>query len=421
MKYGGHTARIAAMLCAILLACSVTNPVLAQETMAEQGVSAAQASVVQAQAIQAQTAQTPLEAKPSIELDAAAATLIEASTGRVVFAVNAQERRPVASITKVMTVLLTFEALETGDITLEDQVFSSARAGSMGGSQALLDANQYYRLEELLKAVIVASANDAAVALAEHMAGAEEVFVQRMNARAQELGLSDTKYVNCTGLPAEGQYTSARDVAELTRQLDRFPKYYTYSTIWMDTITHKGGRVTDLTNTNRLIRFYENCDGYKTGSTNEARYCVAATAKRGNLRLIAVVLGSPGSQVRFDAARAMLDYGFANYQLTQIAKEHERIGAQVQVKRGAQDTVDAVIGEGLNMLMRRGEEKGLSMEAILPDSVSAPIHEGDLLGEVRVLRDGQEIERLPLVAGQEVALPGFLEGLLRILSGWRVE
>lgn len=406
MRYCKRSLRIPALLGALLLSCLAPLGAVAQDAAA------------MAQSATSQDA--PLETAAPVKLDAASATLIEASTGRVIFSVNADERRPVASITKVMTILLTLEALNAGDISLEDQVFCSQRAGGMGGSQALLDSNQYYRLEELLKSTIIASANDAAVALAEHIAGAEEVFVQRMNARAQDLGLTNTHYVNCTGLPAEGQYTTARDVAELSRLLDGFPLYYRYSTIWMDTVTHKGGRVTDLTNTNRLVRFYESCDGYKTGSTNEARYCVTATAKRGNLRLIAVVLGSSGSQARFDAARQMLDYGFANYQLTQVAKDQERIGMQVAVKRGAQDTVDAVIGQELAMLMRRGEEKGLRLEAVLPDSVTAPIRKGDTLGEVRVLQNDQEIKRLPLVAGQDVPLPGLLEGLLRLLYGWRM-
>ncbi len=191
----------------------------------------------------AQEAEVPmaLEAAPSIRVDAISAILIEASTGQAVFAINADDPRQVASITKLMTILLTLEALDRGEISLDDQVLSSTRASGMGGSQALLDANQYYRLEDLLKSTIVASANDSAVALAEHMAGAEEVFVQRMNARALELGLRDTHYVNSTGLPAQGQHTTARDVAELSRQLDAHPTYYKYSTIWMDTIAHKGG------------------------------------------------------------------------------------------------------------------------------------------------------------------------------------
>ncbi|MDR3052058.1 MAG: D-alanyl-D-alanine carboxypeptidase [Oscillospiraceae bacterium] len=367
-----------------------------------------------------QTPQAPIESAVSLNLNAVSATLIEAETGRAIFAHNAAQRRPVASITKIMTILLTLEAIEAQEVSLDDQVLCSKRAAGMGGSQALLDGDQYYRLEELLKATIVASANDAAVALAEHIAGAEELFVQRMNRRAAELGLADTRYLNCTGLPAEGHYTTAADIAQLSRRLDAHPLYYKYSTIWMDTVTHKGGRVTDLTNTNRLVRFYENCDGYKTGSTNEAGYCVSATAKRGNLRLIAVVLGSTGSQARFDAARAMLDYGFTNYQLAQVANARDRLGMAVAVRRGAQESVQAVVGQSLALLLKKGEEKGLRMEAALPERVDAPVRAGDLLGEVRVMLGDSEVARLPAVAGEDVPLPGFLEGLLRILTGWRL-
>lgn len=250
---------------------------------------------------------TPMEAEAPIALTSPSAILCEASTGRVVFEKNADERRPVASVNKVMTILLTLEALDEGRVSVQDQVTVSPRAASMGGSQAFLDAGERYPLGELLKTVIVASANDSAVAIAEHLAGAEEAFVKLMNARADELGLQNTHYVNCTGLPAPDHYTTARDVAKLSAQLDLHPLYYRYSTIWMDEIRHRGGRVTALTNTNRLVRFYPGCDGYKTGSTNEARYCISATAKKDGMRLIAVVLGTPAGQTRFDEARAMLE------------------------------------------------------------------------------------------------------------------
>ena len=234
---------------------------------------------------------TPMEAEAPIALTSPSAILCEASTGRVVFEKNADERRPVASVNKVMTILLTLEALDEGRVSAQDQVTVSPRAASMGGSQAFLDAGERYPLGELLKTVIVASANDSAVAIAEHLAGAEEAFVKLMNARADELGLQNTHYVNCTGLPAPDHYTTARDVAKLSAQLDLHPLYYRYSTIWMDEIRHRGGRVTALTNTNRLVRFYPGCDGYKTGSTNEARYCISATAKKDGMRLIAVEKG----------------------------------------------------------------------------------------------------------------------------------
>lgn len=246
----------------------------------------------------AQADELPMKAEAPITLTSPSAILCEASTGQVIFEKNADERRPVASVNKVMTILLTLEAVDEGRVSLEDQVTVSPRAASMGGSQAFLDAGERYKLSELLKTVIVASANDSAVALAEHLAGTEESFVRLMNMRAEELGLTNTHYANCTGLPAQEHYTTARDVAKLSAQLDLHPIYYRYSTIWMDEIKHRGGRVTSLTNTNRLIRFYPGCDGYKTGSTNEARYCVSATAKKEGMRLIAVVLGTPAGQTR---------------------------------------------------------------------------------------------------------------------------
>ncbi|MCL1964687.1 MAG: D-alanyl-D-alanine carboxypeptidase [Firmicutes bacterium] len=345
--------------------------------------------------------------------------LMEASTGNVIFEHNADQQRPVASVTKLMTILLALEALEAGTISLGDMVMVSREAAGMGGSQALLDAGSAYKLEELLKSTIVASANDAAVALAEHIAGTEQNFVSRMNERALELALSGTVYKNTTGLPAAGQHTTARDVANLSRELAKHPQYFKYSTIWMDTIEHKGGRVTDLTNTNRLVRFYEGCDGFKTGSTNEAKYCVSATAKKDGMRLIAVVLGTPASQTRFNEARQMLEYGFASYRLFSVCQQGDRLGMQVAVTRGGMDAVDVAAGESLTVLLKRGEESGISLEVALPDAIEAPVLRGDVLGEIRVLKDGQRVGTLPAVADADVRLPGYLEALLRILNGWR--
>ena len=298
----------------------------------------------------------PMEAEPPITLTSPSAILTEPATGRVIFEKNADERRPVASVTKVMTILLTLEALDDGRISESDSVLVSERAAGMGGSQAFLDANRSYTVGELLSSVIIASANDSAVALAEHLCGAEEAFVRRMNERAQELGLENTHYVNCTGLPAEGHYTTARDVATLSAHLDGHPRYYEYSTVWMKDFRHQGGRVTGLTNTNRLIRFYPGCDGYKTGSTNEARYCISATAKKNGMRLIAVVLGSSASQTRFDEARAMLEYGFANYTLLTPVKAGDSLEMSVPVRIGSRGEVGVVSGGGASLLLRRGEE-----------------------------------------------------------------
>lgn len=362
----------------------------------------------------AQADELPMKAEVPITLTSPSAILCEASTGQVIFEKNADERRPVASVNKVMTILLTLEAVDEGRVSLEDQVTVSPRAASMGGSQAFLDAGERYKLSELLKTVIVASANDSAVALAEHLAGTEESFVRLMNARAEELGLTNTHYANCTGLPAQEHYTTARDVAKLSAQLDLHPIYYRYSTIWMDEIKHRGGRVTSLTNTNRLIRFYPGCDGYKTGSTNEARYCVSATAKKEGMRLIAVVLGTPAGQTRFDEARAMLEYGFANVQLVTPIAQGQALDMTVPVRLGGRDEVSVLSGGTCSLLERRGEKNALSLEAALVEKVNAPVYAGDVLGEIRVKRGDEVVAVVPAVVGEDVQLPGMVDALIRI-------
>jgi D-alanyl-D-alanine carboxypeptidase (penicillin-binding protein 5/6) len=266
----------------------------------------------------------------------------------------------------------------------------------------------------LLKAAIIASANDAAAALAEYVGGTEEAFAAKMNRKAEEMNLQNTRYVNCTGLPADGQYTCARDVALISREIARHPLYFSYSSIWLDSLTHPSGRVTDLPNTNRLVRFYKDCDGLKTGSTNEAKYCLSATAQRNGMRLIAVVLGVPNSQTRFDEARAMMDYGFSAYSLTPVARKGGLIGVAVPVKMGARDSVDAALGSGLSLLLRSGQQNQLSFETSLPECVTAPVKAGEPLGTVRVLLAGKRVAELPAVAAQDVRLPGLLEGFFRL-------
>lgn len=365
------------------------------------------------------SADRPLEEGTPMTLTSPAAVLAETSTGTVIFEKNADERREVASITKLMTALLVLEALDRGDVSLTDSVQVSQNAAAMKGSQALLDANATYSLEDLLRTTIMASANDSAVALAEYLSGSEEAFVARMNTRASELGMANTHYVNCTGYPQEGQYTTARDVCTLCCEVAKHPLYNRYSSVWIDKLTHPGGRVTDLTNTNRLVRFYQGCDGFKTGSTDAAKYCLAATATKNGMRLVAIVLGTPVSQTRFDEARAMLDYGFANYQRVAVANKGDLLGERIPVKGGAADSVELALGSGLSMLLKNGQQSGLRLELSLPESVEAPVCEGDVVGTVNVLMDGKIIAKLNCVAANDVPRPGFIEGLYRILENWR--
>ena len=361
----------------------------------------------------------PLEEGTPMTLTAPSALLMEAETGAVIFEKNADERRPAASVTKLMTLLLLFERLDAGEIALSDQVTVSQNAADQPGSQALLDAHAVYPLQDLLKSTIIASGNDSAVALAEYVAGTEESFVTLMNQRAEELGLINTHYVNCTGLPVADQYTSARDVAVMSREMCGHPTYHSYASTWLDTLVHPSGRHTDLTNTNRLVRFYRDCDGFKTGSTNEAKYCLSATAERNGMRLIAVVLGVPNSQTRFDEARAMMDYGFATYSRTQVASPGDLAGVQVPVKMGARDQADVALGKGLSLLLRSGQAGRLRFETQLPESLTAPIAQGQEIGKIQVLLEDQLVAELPAVAAQAVRLPGLLEGFTRLWENWK--
>ena len=239
--------------------------------------------------------------------------LMDIASGQILKEENADEQMPVASIVKLMTILLTLEQIEQEKISLDDNVVVSENAAGMGGSQVFIENGGNYKLEDLLKSVIVASANDASVAIAEYIAGSEDNFVRLMNQKAKELNLQNTNYCNCTGLPAVGQFSSARDVAIVLKNVLAYPQYYEYSTIWIDKLIHSNNRITELVNTNKLIRYYKGCDGGKTGSTNEAGYCLAATAKRGDMRLIGVVLGAENAKARFASTSDLLNYGFNNF------------------------------------------------------------------------------------------------------------
>lgn len=360
----------------------------------------------------------PLETEAPFELEAASVLLMDAGTGTVILEKNADEKRPVASVTKLMTILLVLEALDEGKITLEQEVTVSKAAAGMGGSQALLDAGGIYPLSELLKSLIIASANDSAVALAELLMGSEENFAAAMNRRAQELGLNDTHYVNASGLPAEGQYTTARDVAELSREVLKHPTYFEYSGIWMDEIVHKGGRVTQLVNTNRLIRFYEGADGVKTGSTNEAKYCVSATAKRGDERFLAVVLGAPTGAKRFDLAGKLLNYAFENYYTKTFLVKGQVIDKQIPVSGALSRSISASALCDLSVLVKRGEEKNWTMEFNLPKCVRAPQRKGEVIGQAIALRCGERVTDVPIVLCEEIPKLGIPAIIREIFFRW---
>ena len=343
-----------------------------------------------------------------------AAVLMEKETGTILYEQNAHDKLEPASVTKVMTLLLVMEAIDDGRISPDQTVTISANAVSMGGSQIWLKEGEQMTVRDLLKAVAVVSANDGAVALAELVAGSEEGFVALMNQRAAELGMADTTFVNCTGLPAAGHLTSAYDIALMSRELIlNHPAIREYTTIWMDSL--RSGAF-QLTNTNKLIRFYDGATGLKTGSTDSALYCLSATAERSGMELIAVVLKSPTSQDRFDAAQALLDYGFANYTLMDVYPDQAL--PPIDVLLGEEDCVQPVLSASSRILVDKAQVNSVTSQVNLCGNVEAPVEAGQKLGEMVVTADGQVLQTIPIVAEKAVArltVPGiFLRFLDRL-------
>ena len=350
-------------------------------------------------------------AAEDLAVEAQSCLLMEKTTGQVLYAVNEHEQLEPASVTKVMTLLLVMEAIDSGSLGYDDVVTASAYASSMGGSQIWLKENEQMTVEELLKAVCVASANDASVALAEHIAGSAEAFVEKMNQRAAELGMEDTHFVNPTGLPAEGHVTSAYDIALMSRELIlHHPDIRRFTTIWMDTL--RDGAF-GLSNTNKLIRYYEGATGLKTGSTDSALYCLSATAERDGMELIAVILKSPTSTQRFESAKVLLNYGFAAYGLTHV--EPEEPLAPIPVELGTAAAVKPEIAGDQDLLLTRDKLGTLTVETELEPFLSAPVEKGQRVGTLTVRAGDEVLAELPLAAAEAVERLSYGQILLRCL------
>ena len=343
--------------------------------------------------------------KDVLELQSKSAILMDGETGTILYEKNSHEALPPASVTKVMTMLLIYEAEADGQFQWEDRVQVSEHAASMGGSQVFLEPGEMQTAADMTKCIAIASANDAAVAMAEFVAGSEEAFVERMNRRAKELGMTDTHFENACGLDTEGHETSAYDIAVMSRTLmENFPEIQQYTTTWQDTILHKTRKGTEefgLTNTNKLIRWYEGATGLKTGSTGKALYCLSGTAERDGLRLIAVVMAAPDFKVRFQETMKLLDYGFANYSAARGLPKGEKI-AEVPVAKGMQDRVDAVVGEEVSFLVGKNSGKEWETKTEVLSSLHAPVVAGEKVGELIYLINGAEVGRADLVAGENV-------------------
>jgi len=357
----------------------------------------------------------------ALHISAESAVIMEASSGKVLYEKEADTKRPPASVTKIMTLLLIFDALDQGQIKLDDTVTTSEYAASMGGSQVFLEPGETQSVDTMIKCISVASANDACVAMAELIAGNEEAFVEKMNDRAAALGMENTHFVNCNGLDTDGHLTTARDIALMSRELiTRYPQIHDYSKIWMENITHttaKGTSEFGLTNTNKLIRQYEYATGLKTGSTSQAKFCLSATAEKDGIEMIAVVMAEPDSKTRVKDSIAMLNYGFgkcSRYTDEQVLKKavYSKVegGVKEQVKGSADGTFQYIDTEGSDLT---AIEKTVKM-----DRVKAPVKKGDPIGKVWYTLSGAKIGEVPVIADESVGKATFGSALLKVLKEW---
>lgn len=386
------------LICIQTLQFSMVPNVLAEETTTTPGTE--------------QTSDT------AVEVTAPSAILMEMTTGTVLYEKDADTARPPASVTKVMTMLLIFDALAEGKIQLEDEVTTSEYASSMGGSQVFLETGEKQTVETLLKCISVASANDACVAMAEYISGNEEEFVRQMNLRAEGLGMKHTHFVNCNGLDAEGHETSARDIALMSRELLlKYPEIHNYCTIWMENITHttsKGSSEFGLTNTNKLIRQYEYATGLKTGSTGKAKFCVSATAEKNGVGLIAVIMGAEDSKARFKDAVTLLNYGFGKCQM--YTDEKMPSLDPISVAGGIQEFISLEYEKKFTYLDTTGANlNAVTSRLQIPDKVNAPVKKGDVVGQLIYYLDGKKIGSVNLLAEESVKKAGFFDYLRKAL------
>lgn len=354
-----------------------------------------------------------------LSVESKCAYLIDADSKTVIFAQNENEKRPIASMCKIMTLLLTFEEIDSGNMGLDDKIVVSENASGMGGSQVFLEGNTEYSVSELIKGIVVASANDASVAMAEKIAGSEENFVEKMNARAKSLDMNDTVFVNCTGLPKTGQHSSAKDVSVMFSELLKHKDYFKFSNIWMDEITHPEGRKTQISNTNKLIRFYDGCDAGKTGYTSEAGHCVCCSAERNNMRLISVVIKAPDSKTRFKDASAMLNYGFNNFE-NKIIVDTNPLDIKLKVESGKKDAVTVSAENQVKLLSKKGETRNVEINFEPIESVVAPVKKGDVIGKISVYENGVLISSVNAISLEDVDEATYFDNIKNIITRWNI-
>ncbi len=394
---------------AVLLSVAVMTFVFSQKPQAVSVVSEYDAS---GEEIIWETAGTVSDIGDNLQINAASAVLMEVNTGEILYEMNPDEALPPASITKIMSLLLIMEAIENGSLSLHESITVSEHAASMGGSQIWLEENEKMTVDDLLKAAVIASANDATVALAEKVCGSEESFVAAMNEKAKNLGLNSTHFMNATGLDADGHISSAHDVAVMSAELIKHPLIKNYSTVWMESL--RGGE-TELVNTNRLIRFYDGATGLKTGTTSTAGYCLSATAERNGLSLVAVIMKGDSSNDRFNGARKLLDYGFANYTFKSIKPETDV--KYLPVKRGQHDTVEIELPESISLLLIKNSVKDISQKITFSQNLTAPIKRGQKIGTVEIFVGDKSVAAEDITAKDDVKTKSFLSSFENMIRG----
>lgn len=349
---------------------------------------------------------------------ARSAYLVDYNTGTVLYERNADAKLPIASMVKIMTLVITFDNIEKGNMTLDQKITVSDTAAGMGGSQMFLDAGKDYTVRDLIKGIVVCSANDASVAIAETIAGTKEDFIILMNDTAKKLGMNNTVFVNVTGLPQDGQYSTAKDVTVMMRKLLSHKEYYAFSTIYMENYTHPDGRVTELVNTNKLIRFYKGCDAGKTGFTNDAMFCLSASALRSDMRVVATVIGSPDSKSRFGEVSSLFNFAFANFKQEQAVAGGQAVKT-VKVNGGKSDSVSAAPERSVYILQKKGDKADYKIVADIPDCVKAPVKEGQVIGKITVLDSkGNVYDTVNVISVNSVNKSGFGDALKDVLENW---
>ncbi len=356
-----------------------------------------------------------IENTTDLNLESGGAVLIEQTTGRVLYNHNMHEKLRPASVTKVMSLLLIMEAIDSGKLSYSDKIPCTETAAAMGGSQIWLDVREELTVDEMLKAICVVSANDCTVAMAEYLAGSQEAFVEQMNNKAKELGMNDTTFKNCHGIDEDGHLTSAYDIALMSRELLlKHPDITKYTTIWMDTL--RDGK-SELVNTNKLIRNYKGATGLKTGSTSVALYNLSASATRGDLSLIAVIMKAPSTKVRFSEAQKLLDYGFNNFEYKKFAEANEVVKT-VEIQKGTKDSIEVVYENTIGTILKKGDDSNIEQIINIPDTIQAPINKGDKIGEIVYTIDGMELSRVNIIANESAEKNTILNMFSHVYKKW---